>query len=287
MIMKVTTDFAELTAIVPNNNVADYTCSLACLLTNRIFIFFSIVLHCTYVWSRFEKTARKSLANMANPNTGPGSYNPVNNSKGVTPIGQYSYKSVDEILNNSMGFKPKGFGRVARFDEQKQTRFAVNDKYMKEMMRKSMKDAKLKQAEERKKMHGTFGTGAQFTLFNAASGKPGPGEYNPIKMPLKKTCNIKLGFKLTVAGGTGAEGANIASFQDQQALINRELIEKTGIEDVDKQMAKYRKTVDRKVAEAEKESNDCHSYSNDDGVPSEKELNRLLFFNDAVTMPSF
>ena len=48
---------------------------------------------------RFEKTARASLANMANPKTGPGSYNPNNSSRGLKPIGQYHFKNVDDLLN--------------------------------------------------------------------------------------------------------------------------------------------------------------------------------------------
>jgi len=145
---------------------------------------------------------------------------------------------------------------------------------MKEMMKKEKKEEEVKLAEERRKLHGTFGTGPQFTLFNAATGKPGPGAYNPTSPPLKKTCNIKLGFKLTVAGGIGAEGANIASFENQRELINRELIEKTGIESVDKEMKNYRKAVDRKVKQM-KEADEVSQESQFD--LSEKELNKKLF----------
>ena len=150
----------------------------------------------------------------------------------------------------SVGFKPKGFGRVPRWDEQKQDRIVINDKYLKKMSEQRVKDEERKEIEDRKKLHGTFGTGPQFTLFNTGSGKPGPGDYNPEKLPVRVSCNVKLGHTMTVKGGTGAEGANVAGFENQKELIGKALIGSTGIGNVDQEMKKYRRNIDTRIREA-------------------------------------
>ena len=167
----------------------------------------------------FEKTARRSLAK-AGGAPGPGEYSPLINSKGLKTIGMNRSAAslgMEGILKGSKRYRSRGFGTMPRWDNRREARIAIPDKYMKKLQKSMDKIEEADAAERMKKEnHGTFGVSPQFCLFKVTSTVPGPGHYNPEKPPTKRSGNVKLGHKMTVKGGRGVEGEAIGdddSFQ--------------------------------------------------------------------------
>lgn len=102
-----------------------------------------------------------------------------------------------------------------------------------------------------KKWKTTFGGGTRREAFDIKVDTPGPGEYNPVKLPKRRTGNIKLGHKMPVKGGRGVEGEAVGdddSFQRAEELVEQPLIDDTGDASIDTKLQRYRREVDAAVA---------------------------------------
>mmetsp|Transcript_15205 Transcript_15205/g.30280 ORF Transcript_15205/g.30280 Transcript_15205/m.30280 type:complete len:423 (+) Transcript_15205:209-1477(+) len=198
----------------------------------------------------FSKTDRPDIGKSSVP--GPGSYDPLGNSKGSMPVGRNRLQySIGMEAVYARGYKSVDFGRADRWDERPKGKGRVSDKDYKEDVERSKRREREKMERERKLARPTFGMGTRRTAFDVKADTPGPGEYNPVKAPARRTGNIKLGHKMPVRGGRGVEGEAVGdddSFQRAEDLVGQPLIDDTGDEGIDGKLRRYRKEVDAAVA---------------------------------------
>ena len=140
---------------------------------------------------------------------------------------------------------------ATRFVDRKVPRIAVGDEYMKKAGKERRSAEAAAAKEGRSRARSTWATGPQFLLFaESENDNPGPGEYSPTKIQDFRTGNVKLGHKMAVKGGRGAEGEAVGdddSVQNQSELVGRVLVDDTGDRKIDGAMKAYRKKIEREV----------------------------------------